>query len=137
MEKPPIHRSVAEFAKRSAVGIRKDRFTAKFGCDALESRSNFVESFVPGDALEGSCGAGALARDYLGPNSPQWIQHPVRRIDPVQVLGDFRTQESASDRMRGIALDFYRLAVVHRDQYPARVRAIMGTGGMNDLLHDF
>ena len=39
--------------------------------------------------------------------------------------------------MRGIALDFYRLAVVHRDQYPARVRAIMGTGGMNDLLHDF
>src|SRR6266700_7236979 len=133
MKKASVHGGVAEFAKRSAVRIRKDGFTAKFGCDALESRSNFIECFVPRDALEGSCGA----RDSLGPNSPQWIQHPVRRIHAVKILRHLGTQESARDRMRRIALNLDRFPVVHCDEHPASVRAIMGTGGVNYLLHDF
>src|SRR6266487_92835 len=100
MEKSPVHGAEAELAKRSAVRIRQDRFTAKFAGDALESRGDFVECLVPGDSLESLgwhrlCGSDILVRAgvgeecptqmvrTLGRDPPHWVQHAIRRIDAV------------------------------------------------------
>jgi len=65
------------------------------GDDAFEFLFDFVEGFVPGDALEGLCGAGAVARDRrvrhrsLRRYPPHGIEHAIWGVHAVEILGDF------------------------------------------------
>ena len=63
------------------------------------------------------------------------IQHPIRRVNAVQILGDFGAKESAGNGMLRIALNFGSAAVFDSDQNAAGVRAIVRAGGVNDALH--
>ncbi len=85
-----------------------------------------------------SCVERALARVPwpLRPHSPHGIQNPVGRIHPIQILRHLGAQETTRYRMRRITLDFGRASVLHRNQNSAGIRAIVRTGGVDNLLHD-
>ena len=86
--------------------------------------------------MEALCGAGALARvRSLRRDPPHGIQHPVRRVHAVQILGHFRAQESTRHGMRWVTLHLGRTAIFHCDQDSARVRAIVRASGVDNLLH--
>src|SRR6266853_3842691 len=76
-----------------------------------------------------------VGRRSLRPHPSHRIQHAIRRVHAVQILGDFGAKESASNGMLGIALDFSRAAVFDSDQDAAGVRAVVRAGGMDDVLH--
>ena len=69
------------------------------------------------------------------PHPSHWIQHTIRRVHAVQILGDFGAKESAGNGVPGIALDFGGAAVFDGDQDAAGVRAVVRAGGMDDALH--
>src|SRR5258708_17583012 len=139
MEEPPVHGTVVELAQCPAVRVRQNSLTAEVSRDAPQSPYDFVERVIPGDALEdlfSLCGAGAVARVSLRGNSPHRIQHTIWRVNPIQIFRHLRTKKPARDWMRRIALDLHRLAIVHRNQDSASIRAIMRTRGMNYFFHD-
>jgi hypothetical protein len=148
MEKPAVHRGIAEYAECAAVRIRQNRLAAEVRHDSLKAGSDLVEGFVPGDALEfsvelrsactaeGGCTHLAVARS-LRCDTPHGIKHPIRRIDAIQVLRDFRAEEPARDRMRRIASDFRGATVLDCNQNAASIGAIVGASGMDDFLHAF
>ena len=122
VEETTVHGSAVERAERASVGVGQDGFGAVFGDDTAQAMRNFVESLVPGNALPDErghslrgdgrprpsmrseappvCGAGALARvrcvrrRSLRSHPSHRIQHAVRRINAVQILGDFSAEES-------------------------------------------
>ena len=71
----------------------------------------------------------------LRTNPPHRVQHPIRRIHPVQILRHLRAQKPARHRMLRITLNLCRTPVLHGDQDPASVGTIVRTRGMHDLLH--
>src|ERR1700674_5479965 len=98
MEKTPVHGSVAQLAQRATVGKGKNCLAAEFSDNALQPCGNFVESLVPGNALElGPCGADTLVRglggDTLRRNSSHRVEHPIRRINSVQIFRDLCAQK--------------------------------------------
>ena len=52
MKEAAVHGRAVEHAERAAVGVRKNGFGAVLARDLLEAGGDFVERFVPGDALE-------------------------------------------------------------------------------------
>ena len=90
--------------------------------------ADFVERGIPGDALPARICA-------FGADAAHRVENAVRRVDPLQILGDFGAQEAARHRMAGVALDPGGAAILHRDEHTARVRTIMRTRGVNDALH--
>jgi hypothetical protein len=88
------------------------------------------------------CGAGTLARVRgvsrrpFRPNPPHGIQHSIRRVHPVQILGYLGTQKSARHRMLRITLNFRGPPILDCDQNPTRIGTVVRTSGMDDLLHD-
>src|SRR5580700_5321351 len=133
MKKSPIHRRPAQHRQRSAIGIRQDRFAPKLRYNLLEMRGDLVEGFVPGNPVKISS---VFAATSLRRNSTHRIKNPVRRIHPVEILHHLRTQKPARYRMVGVALNPRSAPILNRNQYPAGIRAIMRTGGMNHFLHD-
>jgi hypothetical protein len=69
-------------------------------------------------------------------NPPHRIEHPIRRINAIQILRHFPAQESPRHRMPWIALNLRGTAIFHGDQNAASIRAIVRTRGMDDLFHD-
>ena len=67
-------------------------------------------------------------------DSPHGIQHPVGRVHPIKILGDFGAQKAASDRVSRVTLDFCRPPILDGDQYPAGIRTVMRTSGMDNVL---
>src|SRR5436305_11006926 len=142
MKETTVHRAEAQLAERSAVRIRKDRFAAELCRNPLQPRRDLVECLVPRNALESVwwhrlCGSDIPVRASverqllpnrtikpLGPHPPHRVQHSIRRIYPIQILRHFGAQKPPRDRMRRVALYLDRLAIVHRDQDSARIRAI-------------
>src|SRR5580698_2688477 len=53
VEEAAVHRTVAEEANGSGVGIGQDGLGAVGVTDLLQARGDGIESFVPGDALKG------------------------------------------------------------------------------------
>src|ERR1700687_5192379 len=150
MEETAVHGSTVECAERSTVRVGQDGFGAVFGSDPAQALRNFVESLVPGYALksrrwsdgrprkpalsavEGSFRQGSCP---LRLHPSHRIQHAIRRVHAVQILGDFGAKESAGYGMLGIALNFGGAAVFDSDQDAAGVRAVVRAGGMDDALH--
>src|SRR5580692_4392915 len=135
MEEAAVHGGAIQYSQCAAERERQDGLAAEFSGDLFEARSNLLESVVPADALPFLCGAPARGRWSLRPYSPQRIQNPVWGIYPIQILGHLRTQETTRHGMRGITNDFGRTVVLHSNQNAAGVRAIVRTGGVDDLLH--
>src|SRR5271170_4156260 len=153
MEEASVHRCAIQRSQGAAEGVGQDGFTAVAGDDLPEAGGDFVESLVPGDALE--CAAELRSawtaeggRPHTGSTSPHtcgcWplrgdsshgIQHTIRRVHPVEILGYLGAQESASYGMGGIALNFGGAPVFHRNQYATRVWTIMRAGSVDDLFH--
>src|SRR6202158_1675975 len=147
MEETAVHGSAVEHAERSSVRVGQDGFGAAFGSDPAQTLGNLVESLVPRDAFKSrsirwSDGVAGRPR----PSFPQGnrslrlyashrIQLPIRRVNAVQILGDFGAKESAGNGMLRIALNFGSAAVFDSDQNAAGVRAIVRAGGVNDALH--
>src|ERR1700686_3970456 len=152
MEETAVHGSAVERAERSSVRVGQYGFRAVFGSDPTQALRDFAESLVPGDAfksrligwsdgcprkpalstVEGSFAQGSCPLRF---HSSHRIQHPIRRVHAVQILGDFGAKESAGDRMLRIALNLGGAAVFDSDQDAAGVRAVVRAGGMDDALH--
>src|SRR5205823_12336773 len=98
----PVHGSVVQSPESASVAVRKDGLTAEFGDDGAKTGGNFVEGLVPGDAIEGGRATLAAGR---GPLTAHGIEHAVRRVNAVEILGDLGTEESAGDGMRRVTLD--------------------------------
>ena len=110
-----------------------------------EARSNLVQTPHPRKcaarfAVRVGGGApaarGHAARASRGPfraNPPHGIQHPVRRIHPIQIFRHLRAQKSPRHRMLRITLNLRRPPILHRDQHSASVRAVVRTCGMDNL----
>ena len=142
MKKAPVHGSVTQLAQCPAVRKRKDGLTAEFRGNAIQASGDFIESFIPGDALEvGPYGGCTLVRgfrrDAFRCNSSHRIQHPVRGINTIEIFCDLGAQKSAGYGMCGVPLDIHRPSVIDGDQYTTSVRAVVRTRGMDYLLHDF
>src|SRR5580692_2655582 len=137
MEEAAVHGGAIQHSQCAAKRERQDGLAAEFSGDLLEARSNLLKSLVPADALPllGGARAPAGGRWSLRPYSPHRIQNPVWGIHPIQILGHLRTQETTGHGMRGITNDFGRTAVLHSNQNAAGVRAIVRTGGVNNLFH--
>src|SRR5581483_6439057 len=104
MEKPPIHRSVAEHCCRTGVRIRQNRLGSKLGNYLAEPSGNLAIGFIPRDSLEDL--RHILWVAYAAPfwrNPAHGIEHAIGRIDTIQILRNFRTQKSTRDRVRRIA----------------------------------
>src|SRR3954463_12090759 len=137
MKESPVHGTAIERTQRPTIGIRQNGFAAKLCGDSAEPRSNFIERFVPANAFECLSGVGAVARGRtLRPYSPHGIKHPVGRVHAVQILGYLGTQKSPSYRMRGITLDPRSSVILDGNQNAARVRTVMRTRSVDNLLHD-
>src|SRR5271166_1628371 len=80
MEETVVRSRAVQRAESSAEGVRQNRLTAEFGADGPESRSDRVQSLIPGNALPGYCGAGTHARGPFRATSTHGIQHAPRRI---------------------------------------------------------
>ncbi len=87
------------------------------------------------------CGAGAPARvrgasrGSFRRNRPHRIQHPIRRIHPIQILRHLGAQKPARNRMLRIPLNPRRPPILHGNQNPASIGAVVRTSGMDDLFH--
>ena len=137
VKKAAIHGSAIESAKRAAVGVRKNGFGAGLRDHPAEPARDFVERFLPGDALKrlqsGSARpARALGRAFF---SPHGVEDAVWRIDAIQVLCDLGAKKSARHRVRGIALNLGCAAVFNGDQDATSVGAIVRTSSVHRGRH--
>src|SRR5712664_3085339 len=129
VKKAPIHGSAVESTERASVRVREDGFRAGLGDDPAESARDFVERFVPGDALKSLRGWSSRAtwtlEDAFFP--PHGVEDPVRGVDAIQVLRDLRAEESARHRVRGVTLNLGGAAVFDGDQDTTGVGTIVRT----------
>jgi hypothetical protein len=72
----------------------------------------------------------------LGHNTSEWIQNSIRRIDTIQVFGDFGAEKAPRDRMFRVALDSCSAPIFYGYQHTTGIGAVVGTGGMHNILHD-
>src|SRR5262249_6285977 len=114
------------------IGIRKNGLGAELSGNPPKTVCDLVESLVPGDANEVGGIARALA---LGRHPPHGIEHAVRGVNAVQILGDLRAEKSPSHRMLGIALNARGPAILDGDQDSTSVGTIVRAGGMDHLFH--
>src|SRR5208337_1705616 len=142
MEETPIHGSAVERAQCASVGVGQDGFAAVLGNGPAQAMGDFVEGLVPGNAPKRTLWSGGRPRPSFPQRSAPFrfrsyhrIKHALRRVHAVQILGDFRTQESARDRVFAIALNLRGPSVFDGDQHAAGIRAIVRAGGMDDALH--
>ena len=154
MKEPSIHRRTVESPQSSSEGIRQNGFTSVFFRDRTKARCNLVQCLVPGNAPPDSrinmfgsrcswswksilfvMSTGSAVDWAFAGNAPHWIQDAVRRIHPIQVLCHLRAQKSPCHRVFWVALDLRCSPVLHRNQHSTRVRTVVWTGGMNDVLH--
>jgi hypothetical protein len=73
VEESAVHGSAVERAERASVRVGENGFAAVFGDDTAQAMRNFVESLVPGDALENLAGGGARATRAFGSHAPHRI----------------------------------------------------------------
>src|SRR6266852_2888591 len=130
MEETTVHGSAVERAESTSVRVGQYGFGAIFVSDPAQAMRNFVESLVPGDAFksglirwsDGMAGRGRPALHSLEQWSPlrlhpsHRIQHAIRRVHAVQILGDFGAKESAGNGVPGITLNLGGAAVFDGDQ---------------------
>ena len=90
---------------------------------------NFVESLVPGNTFK----RGFTRPFRLYPS--HGIQHAIRRVHAVQILGDFCAKESVGNGVLGIALNFGGAAIFDGDQDAAGIRAVVRAGSVDNALH--
>ncbi len=91
-------------------------------------RGDGIERFIPRDALEAAF-ALCARRASADRASRSW------RVLALQVSRHFAAQESARDRMIGIAAQVAAFAVVDIDEQRAAVRAIQRADGMANIRH--
>jgi hypothetical protein len=132
-----IHGGTVESAERASVRVRENGFEAELVDDPAEIARDFVERFVPGNALESLHGGGFRPIGTLGDAffPPHRIEDAVWRVDAIQVLRDLGAEKSTSHWMRGIALNLGGAAVVDGDQDAAGVGTIMRTSGVDGRWH--
>ena len=141
-----------ERSQGSTERIRQNRLAAKLRRNRAPARSNLIQCFIPGNSQPDWRG-GFLCGDPrprlpmgseaplpgprpLGPNPPHGIQNPIRRIHPIQILRHLGTQKPACNRMLWIALNLRGPSILDGNQHAASVRTIMGTRGMDELVHE-
>jgi hypothetical protein len=149
VEEATIHGAAVQHRQRAPAGVGKNGFAAEFAADFPEAICDLLERLVPGNALERLLrrdGGGRprmpqpseapqlLARSLRGDPAHR-IEHPFRRIHPVQILGHFGAKKPARHGMRRIPLNPSCAPILDCDQHSARVGTIVGTGGVNNFLH--
>lgn len=72
----------------------------------------------------------------LGGKPSDGMQDTIRRIYTIQVFGHFGAQEPARYRVLRVPLDSCGATIFYRYKHSTSIRAIVGTGGMNKLLHN-
>src|SRR5262249_38572080 len=90
-------------------------------CDVLEPIRDGANGIVPRDALELTFSFPSYA--------PQRIEEPVAVVDAVEVVGHFLAEEALGKWMLRVAAKLDGATVLHRDDQPARIGAVVGTNG--------
>jgi hypothetical protein len=88
---------------------------------------DLAERLVPGDPLEPPF---ALRAD-----APERVEQPVGRARVVEVAGDLGAQGAAGERVLGVAAEVDGLAVAHRHDPGAAVRAVERAGAGHVAFH--
>ena len=110
---------------RAAVAVRHDRlWSIVRRCDRCEALGDFLQRFVPRDARETVC---AFTTDPA-----HRMKDAIGRVRAIEIARHFRAQLAARCRMRRIAADLHRLAVLDRHEHCARVGTIMRARGVDD-----
>ncbi len=127
-----VHRAAIQYPQRPAIGVRKNRLAAELVHDVLEARRDGGQRLVPGDALE--IAETALACTF-GRGALHRIEHAVGRINTVQVLCHLSAQKPARYRMLRVPAQAHSFAcaLIHGDEYAARVRTVVRTRGVHYL----
>ena len=139
MEEAAIHGAVAELADGAGIGVGQDRFRSVLAGDCGQARGDGIESFVPGDALEGFCFA-AVRQCGFGSNgaAAHGIEETVGRVDAIEVFGDLAAKEAAGDGVIRVAAKLGGAAgFVDGDEDPAGVGAVMRADSMNGAGHGY
>ena len=125
MEETAVHRRALNESHRAAVAVRYDRLrsVARRG-DRGEALGNLAQRFVPRYAREASF---AFTTDPA-----HRMKNAIGRVRAIEIARHFRAQLAAGRRMRWIAADLHRLAVIDRHEHCARVGTIVRARGMDD-----
>src|SRR5271165_227299 len=162
MKEPPVHRRPIQSPERPPIGIRQNSLTPKLARNSAKPRSNLLQRLIPGNTLpdplrkskcgdRGECGdsrprlsrseapalygLGTGAYRPLSPNPPHRIEHPIRRIHPIQILRHLGAQKAPRHRMLRIPLNPRGPPLLNSNQHPARIGTVVRTRGLNNLLH--
>ena len=113
-------------AHGAGVVIRPHRFRAEFALRRIETRGDFVERFVPGDARE--------LTGALRPGPAHRIEQPVGMMDALGIARDLGADDAGGvGLLLGTAHPADAAAVDHLDVERAGRWAIVRTGGMADI----
>jgi hypothetical protein len=124
MEEAAIHASVVELPHGAGVAVRQDRFGAEFVRGGLETRGDFIEGFVPGNAGET---AFAFCAD-----AAEGVQKAIGRVFVFEVAGYFGAEEASGDGMGGVASEAAAVTLfIDIDEEGAGVGAIEGEDGVD------
>ena len=120
-----IHGIALNEAERARVGVGEDRLRAVGGIpDGAELRGDFVERFVPGDALESPFAFFA--------DAAQRVHQALAVIRAFEVAIDLRAEKAARDGMIGIAGDANRATIANGDEHRAGVGAVVRARAAHD-----
>src|SRR5262245_55706623 len=125
MEESPVHPRAVEQSHRAGIAVGKNRLTPAFASDRAEPLRDRIERFIPTDPLESAFAFHAYAL--------LWIEQPLRRVLPLQILRDLSAQEPARYGMIGVAAQSRRPAAFDVHQNSARIGTIQRTSGVADL----
>ena len=137
VEEAAIHGAVAELADGAGIGVGQDRFRSVLAGDCGQARGDGIESFVPGDALEGFCFAAVRQHGFGHAGAAaHGIEKAVGRVDAVEIFGDFAAEEPAGDGVIRVAAKLGGAAgFVNGDEDPAGVGAVMRADSMDGPGH--
>ena len=127
MKEAAIHARAVEQSHGAGVAVRQNGFGPELVRDGRKPAGDGVERIIPGDAFEASFA--------LRARTPLRIEQAGGRIFALQILRHFAAQESAGNRMGGVAAQFEATAIFDRHQQGTAIRAIEGAYRTADFRH--
>ena len=123
VEEAPVHRFALHQSHRAGVAVRQHGLRAMRIDHRTQACGDVVKRDVPGHRLELRATRSALHTD-----APHRLQYPLGMRAALQIAGNLGAQHAAGVRMRRIALQLDRDAVLNGRDQRTGVGAIVRTG---------